>query len=141
MGLIQTSSSAATEKACTKTRKERAGDGWCSDYIGLRKMNENGDAAAKRPINEQPLIDGYRLDLQRQIASLQSRLIKADLDLLMAVGKEREACAALVEASTESARTDASRRAGIPQPMACPIAKAIRERADQSCRKRLDDAV
>lgn len=84
--------------------------------------------------SERLIIDSYRLDLQRQIASLQSRLIKADLELLMAVAEEREACAALVEASTEKVRSEASLRAGISQPRPCPIAAAIRERAEQSCK-------
>lgn len=93
-------------------------------------QDKGGEAS---PENERGFIDHYRLDLQTQIACLQSRLIKADLELLLAVAKEREACAELVEARTESSRREASLQAGLTQTQPCQIAAAIRKRADQCC--------
>jgi len=57
---------------------------------GIQEMGIQDKGGEASPENERGFIDHYRLDLQTQIACLQSRLIKADLELLLAVAKERE---------------------------------------------------
>lgn len=65
---------------------------------------------------------------QRQVADLQERIARADVELQRAVLAEREACATLAERATDLKRTLQQMINNLPELPPCAIAAAIRAR-------------